>query len=189
MPAKSGVSGSIYVVIPDFGSICIYSPPLDQIGNSVRGVEFFKRLIEVFNFHTFDSMQKSVNSQHRIDPRINRTFFERDGKITAFYAAAEGDLAELQRMIRSGISPNTTDYDKRSLLHLAASNGHYRIVKYLIKFPDIEIDVQDRWGGTPFSDAERYKHTNIMKLLEQVRANGNLSHSPSNDQFGSQTRF
>uniref|UniRef100_A0A6B2LIJ2 glutaminase n=1 Tax=Arcella intermedia TaxID=1963864 RepID=A0A6B2LIJ2_9EUKA len=59
IPAKSGVSGVIYGVIPNVMSIAVYSPRLDKIGNSVRGVEFFKRFIKRFNFHVFDSLMVS----------------------------------------------------------------------------------------------------------------------------------
>ena len=44
IPAKSGVSGAIYAIIPDFGCFAIYSPPLDTIGNSV----LFKKLVKVY---------------------------------------------------------------------------------------------------------------------------------------------
>ena len=38
LPAKSGVSGGIMLIIPGKMGICTYSPLLDQNGNSVRGV-------------------------------------------------------------------------------------------------------------------------------------------------------
>ena len=66
LPAKSGVCGAIYfvgrccvfvlilrsivvmhidcVLVPNLFGVCVYSPPLDTIGNSVRAVEFCKRL-------------------------------------------------------------------------------------------------------------------------------------------------
>ena len=44
IPAKSGVSGLIYAVIPGVCGIAIYSPKLDKIGNSYRGIKFFKNL-------------------------------------------------------------------------------------------------------------------------------------------------
>ncbi len=40
MPAKSGVSGNLLLVIPNIMSIALYSPPLDEKGNSVRGLQF-----------------------------------------------------------------------------------------------------------------------------------------------------
>ena len=42
-------------VIPNVAGICVWSPPLDEMGNSVRGVAFYKMLTERFNFHVFDN--------------------------------------------------------------------------------------------------------------------------------------
>ena len=44
LPAKSGVSGVIVVVIPGKMGLCAWSPRLDRIGNSVRGVAFCREL-------------------------------------------------------------------------------------------------------------------------------------------------
>ena len=37
LPAKSGVSGGIVTVAPGKGGMATFSPPLDHVGNSVRG--------------------------------------------------------------------------------------------------------------------------------------------------------
>ena len=42
LPAKSGVSGALVLVIPNVMGIGVWSPPLDSLGNSVRGVQFAK---------------------------------------------------------------------------------------------------------------------------------------------------
>ena len=42
LPAKSGVSGAMIVVVPNVLGLCLYSPPLDNMGNTVRGVNFCK---------------------------------------------------------------------------------------------------------------------------------------------------
>lgn len=70
IPAKSGVSGAIMLAIPNLGGMAVWSPLLDELGNSVRGVEFCKRLVSRFKFHTFDSMLGLGDS--RIDPRRKR---------------------------------------------------------------------------------------------------------------------
>ncbi|MBX9949348.1 MAG: glutaminase A [Candidatus Obscuribacterales bacterium] len=70
IPAKSGVSGAIMLAVPNVGGIAVWSPLLDELGNSVRGVEFCKRLVSRFKFHTFDSMLGLGDD--RIDPRRKR---------------------------------------------------------------------------------------------------------------------
>uniref|UniRef100_A0A3B3ZIF6 glutaminase n=1 Tax=Periophthalmus magnuspinnatus TaxID=409849 RepID=A0A3B3ZIF6_9GOBI len=40
LPAKSGVSGAILLVIPNVMGVLCWSPPLDRVGNSVRGIHF-----------------------------------------------------------------------------------------------------------------------------------------------------
>jgi len=53
LPAKSGVSGAMMIVIPGVCGIALWSPLLDRQGNSVRGVEFSRRLVKAFPFHVF----------------------------------------------------------------------------------------------------------------------------------------
>uniref|UniRef100_A0A8C7F731 glutaminase n=1 Tax=Oncorhynchus kisutch TaxID=8019 RepID=A0A8C7F731_ONCKI len=40
LPAKSGVSGAVLLVVPNIMGIMCWSPPLDRVGNSVRGIHF-----------------------------------------------------------------------------------------------------------------------------------------------------
>lgn len=53
LPAKSGVSGSILAVVPGQMGIAVFSPPLDQRGNSVRGIRVFEELSELLELHIF----------------------------------------------------------------------------------------------------------------------------------------
>ena len=53
LPAKSGVSGGLMIVIPGIAGIALFSPRLDRQGNCVRGIEFSRRLIEDYPFHFF----------------------------------------------------------------------------------------------------------------------------------------
>lgn len=55
MPAKSGVGGGIMAVVPGQFGIGIFSPRLDEKGNSVRGIEVCKRLSQDFSLHVFAS--------------------------------------------------------------------------------------------------------------------------------------
>ena len=40
LPAKSGVSGALVIVIPNVMGIALFSPPLDEKGNTERGLQF-----------------------------------------------------------------------------------------------------------------------------------------------------
>jgi glutaminase len=53
VPAKSGVSGGILVVVPGKGGIGIYSPGLDTHGNSVRGIRVCQEISERLGLHVF----------------------------------------------------------------------------------------------------------------------------------------
>ena len=53
VPAKSGVSGAIVVVLPGVMGLAIYSPPVDEKGNSVRGIRLCEELADRFGLHAF----------------------------------------------------------------------------------------------------------------------------------------
>ena len=54
IPAKSGVSGGILAIVPNQAGIAVFSPPLDNNGNSVRGIKVFEALSREYGFHLFD---------------------------------------------------------------------------------------------------------------------------------------
>jgi glutaminase len=54
VPAKSGVSGGIFGVVNRQLGIGVYSPKLDSLGNSVRGILACRELAGHFGLHTFD---------------------------------------------------------------------------------------------------------------------------------------
>lgn len=51
LPAKSGISGGIMLVVPGVMGIAIYSPRLDKRGNSVRAIKLSEELSNQFNLH------------------------------------------------------------------------------------------------------------------------------------------
>ena len=52
VPGKSGVGGCVYIVIPNLCGVAIWSPRLDKVGNSARGVAVSKALVKRLQFHT-----------------------------------------------------------------------------------------------------------------------------------------
>ncbi|GAU86979.1 glutaminase A [Bosea sp. BIWAKO-01] len=55
LPGKSGVSGGIITVAPGKGALATYSPPLDEAGNSVRGLLATRFLSERLGLNLFVS--------------------------------------------------------------------------------------------------------------------------------------
>ncbi|MCR5980554.1 glutaminase A [Gordonia jinghuaiqii] len=59
LPAKSGVGGGILAVLPGQLGIGVYSPRLDEHGNSVRGVETCRHLSKDLGLHMFNVTRES----------------------------------------------------------------------------------------------------------------------------------
>jgi glutaminase len=55
VPAKSGVSGGIFGVVPNRMGIAVFSPLLNEQGHSVRGLKVFEDLSDELNLHIFAS--------------------------------------------------------------------------------------------------------------------------------------
>lgn len=84
---------------------------------------------------------------------------------TFLHCASRGDKVGLNQMLRDGTSPDVQDYDRRTALHLAASEGHASIVELLIQY-NANVNLEDRWQRTPLMDARLYGHRDIMRILE-----------------------
>jgi len=80
-------------------------------------------------------------------------------------AAAKGDVASMREFVKQGVDPNTGDYDKRTPMHLAASEGLLKVVQFLLDEGGAKVSPVDRWGGTPLDDAIRHKKYDVVELL------------------------
>lgn len=70
VPSKSGVSGALLVICPNLFGFATFSPRLNKNGNSVRGIEFCKRLIHMYRIHCFEPL-RSGNTGAKIDAHAN----------------------------------------------------------------------------------------------------------------------
>ena len=66
-----------------------------------------------------------------------------------------------------GAQPTDGDYDGRTPLHLAASEGHADVVSTFIAL-GVPLAPKDRWGNTPLDDARRGGYLAIVTMLEQA---------------------
>lgn len=87
-----------------------------------------------------------------------------DAVVELLWAAADNDLDGLRRGVAKGVPISAADYDGRTALHLAASNGCVEAVQYLVSH-DHPVYVRDRWDSTPLDDARREKREAVIELL------------------------
>ena len=178
LPAKSGVGGGLLVVVPGLMGICIWSPRLDKVGNTVRGVEFSRRLVDRFAVHSYDNLGGGVSKinlrVHWIQARARRVEEQ-------IWAAGKGDLHTIQRLSMQEYDSDTPDYDGRTPLHMAASEGQIEIIRELIKLK-VDINPVDRWKGTPLDNALAQGHEEAAALLrEQGAQTGRTEPAPPED--------
>ena len=119
----------------------MWSPPLDNLGNSVRGVAFAEKFIEKFNFHRFDNL---VHLRSKIDPRKHRYDVCQQTVVSLLYSATTGDVTALRRFESQGLDMCGRDYDGRTALHLAAAEGHAACVSFLVQTCHVSPLVTDR---------------------------------------------
>jgi glutaminase len=89
LPAKSGVGGGICAVLPGQMGIGTFSPPLDEKGNSVRGVLACRELSDRFALHLFRSPGLPTHP-------VRRTY--RGGEVTSKRVRPPRDRAVLRRV-------------------------------------------------------------------------------------------
>ena len=83
LPAKSGVGGGIIAVLPGQIGIAVYSPRLDEHGNSVRGVEACRALsaeLELHFLHVTRAARSAIRASYSVvdsPSRMRRTPAER----------------------------------------------------------------------------------------------------------------
>ena len=79
-------------------------------------------------------------------------------------AAANGEVGVLRRLAKDH-NVSVGDYDRRTAMHLACSEGRLEAVMVLHEELGANINSVDRWGGTPYDDALRSGHSNVAAYL------------------------
>ncbi|KAK9804415.1 hypothetical protein WJX72_011623 [[Myrmecia] bisecta] len=94
-------------------------------------------------------------------------------------AVFEHDLVLVNRYISAGADINASDFDGRTALHIAASDGHLETVRVLVE-GGANIHQLDRWGHTAIDDAVAGQHTEVETHLREAAAKlAHMSGRPS----------
>lgn len=81
IPAKSGISGGIIGVLPGQVGSAVYSPRIDERGNSVRGVELFEHLSRDMGLHLMETPPFGRSVFRRSEVQRDATYFELQGSV------------------------------------------------------------------------------------------------------------
>uniref|UniRef100_A0A7N8XFE1 glutaminase n=1 Tax=Mastacembelus armatus TaxID=205130 RepID=A0A7N8XFE1_9TELE len=150
LPAKSGVAGGILLVVPNVMGIMCWSPPLDKLGNSVRGIQFctVKSVINLlFAAYTGDvsALRRFALSSVDMEQR------DYDSRTALHVAAAEGHT-EVVRFLLEACKVNPVPRDRwgNTPMDEAVQFGHHDVVTILQHY-------HDNYSPPPASAADNNK--------------------------------
>lgn len=96
-------------------------------------------------------------------PQFKNIPLETSSKL--FQAAFNGSIEGVDSLLRSDSSiVRIFNEDKRTLLHLAVSEGHKDLVRYLVE-QGADINAKDRWEVTPLQEAMESRRYEIFDYL------------------------
>ena len=149
IPAKSGVSGGIIGALPGQVGIATFSPPLDDHGNSVRGVALFERFSTDMGLHVMEvpAAARGVVRAHLVEGEGGRArhVVELQGGIR--FPGAERVVREISQ-VEAGPGRVTLDL---SLVY-AIDDVSRRMLREVVRRLDLdghEVEVVDPEGVLP----------------------------------------
>ncbi|MBN8441793.1 MAG: ankyrin repeat domain-containing protein [Thauera sp.] len=92
-----------------------------------------------------------------------------EGWTPLHYAAFEGRLELLEKLLAAGADVNAVAPNKSSALMLAARNGHVGVVRRLLKLPQVDLDLVNDGGLTADNWALQNSNSDIADLIRAER--------------------
>lgn len=92
-----------------------------------------------------------------------------EGWTPLHYAAFEGRLELLEKLLVAGADVNAVAPNKSSALMLAARNGHIDVVRRLLKLPRVDLDLVNDAGLTADNWALQNSNSDIADLIRAER--------------------
>ena len=83
----------------------------------------------------------------------------------------ENQIEQLKFLVQCGTNLEQADYDKRTIAHLAAAEGHIDLLRYLIKHTDFDFTLKDRWGNDIISELKDKNTKEEIQTLLNLRQN------------------
>jgi glutaminase len=171
LPAKSGVAGGVLAVLPGRLGIGVFSPPLDERGNSVRGVRVCEELSQSLDLHVFKHARRGpspvrrtftlaeTTSKRQRDPAVAAQISREGARARAFELQGELGFTEAEQVTRAVLDAPAElvvlDLRRVSDVHQAATAllaGLGNRISALSAAPDALVQAMD---AQPFDELDR----------------------------------
>ena len=96
-------------------------------------------------------------------------------------------MDRIRVLVKYGIDVNCADFDGRTALHLASSQGNLRVVELLLSM-EADVNKQDRWGHTPLDESVGKGHDLVAAALFARGGELNMSTAKGNFMKGKGSR-
>lgn len=125
IPAKSGVGGGIVAATPGEYGICVFSPPLDEAGNSSRGVAVLQRMSSEFGLHLLNRSITPVSAVASVttDPATGRTVLRLRGEV---------DFVAVEEVVHEALSLGRAQSGSTIVLDLTDVTRISTVAAYLL---------------------------------------------------------
>lgn len=119
---------------------------------------------EIIELLTSAGAEKGVDQNEYAElPNANPN----DDQYRLFYAGYKGDTNLMKSLHIQNWKINSYDYDGRTALSLAASEGHLEALKYLV-IHGADIYHKDARGNDAIADAKRENRTEVVQYLQTI---------------------
>jgi glutaminase len=147
LPAKSGVAGAVVAARPGQFGLGVFSPRLDERGNSVRAIATCRELAERFELHLLNQPGESVSASYldETGARMHSPAYRTDGErallqqhgASIVIRALRGDIdfAAAESVMRScdSFSANTNGSARWLILDLQRVGRLFRVAQALLE--------------------------------------------------------
>eukprot|EP00043_Microstomoeca_roanoka_P007656 m.73856 g.73856 ORF g.73856 m.73856 type:complete len:468 (+) comp13917_c0_seq1:465-1868(+) len=162
VPSKSGVSGALFMSVPGELGIGIWSPRLDALGNSVRGLRVAKHLVRAMpELHVFAPSRLENQAVEEV-PEEQES--QSNLHLMLIQCAMNGDVDRVQKLLaETDVDINACSPDGRTALMEAFTAGNGPLASLLLAH-GADSRQRDVHGNTPRSEAERH---GLQHLIEE----------------------
>ncbi|MBZ0135408.1 MAG: glutaminase A [Planctomycetes bacterium] len=157
VPAKSGVSGGLIGVSPGVAGLAAFAPPLDERGNSVRGMRAMRHLSSALELHSFGKSANAcpMNDLRQLLAKAHADALNDRGGAVATYipelAEADPELFGLAICTVDGEEFHAGDADTPFTLQAAANPFTYALALQVHGVEALHQRVGFEPSGNPFN--------------------------------------